>query len=104
MKINIMTTNYLGTGGDCVSHYLAMFAENPTLEEFLEWILNERKGEWGYVILNDGKSMFGKKLIEYRRGKIEGTCSDYESIKHKTICLNRMDGGYSRQDYCVTYV
>lgn len=50
---------FKSTGGDCISHFDAKFETNPTLEEFVDWLLTKQAKEWGYV--------FGNNFcIEYR--------------------------------------
>ena len=97
MGIKIIKTEFEGTSGDCISHYKAKFEKNPTLGEFVDWILTNRKGEWGYI---------GKRAlcIEYRCGKITCNHEQFEEHKNKKIRLLRMDGGWSRMDYTIEFV
>lgn len=84
--------NFKYTGGDCISHYDATFETNPTLKEFVDWLLKKKSNEWGYV--------FGNGFcIEYRWGNIVKLCDNYNEIKNKKISLHKMDGGWSRMDY-----
>ena len=85
---------FKSTGGDCISHFDAKFETNPTLEEFVDWLLTKQVKEWGYV--------FGNNFcIEYSLGNIVKLCDNYNEIKNKKISLHRMDGGWSRMDYTI---
>lgn len=92
---------YKFTGGDEISHYDAHFESepNPTLEEFVDWILRKHPEEWGYVRSNEGWTEY----VEYRYGEIRRTCADYSEIKGKTISLKRMAGGWTAMDYCIEF-
>ena len=84
--------NFKYTGGDCISHYDATFETNPTLKEFVDWLLTKNSNEWGYVF---GNGFF----VEYSCGNIVKLCDNYNEIKNKKISLQKMDGGWSRMDY-----
>ena len=110
MKIDFNLT-YKFTGGDEISHYDASFKYgNPTLGEFLNWILTEKSGEWGEIedYGHDNPELlpykFPKKIVEYKWGKIVSLCDDYEQLKDKTIELIKMDGGWSRMDYTIKFI
>lgn len=102
-KIKI-TKEYLSTGGDEISHYKAKFENNPTLEEFVNWILKENPMEWGYVRSKWIPGQGDEKYVEYSHGKIVKLCDDYPKIKNKTIELLNMDGGWTAMDYVVKFV
>lgn len=99
-KIKI-TKEYLSTGGDEISHYKAKFENNPTLEEFVDWILKENPREWGYVRSKWIPGQGDEKYVEYSHGKIVKLCDNYSEIKNKTIELCAMDGGWTAMDYVV---
>jgi hypothetical protein len=88
---------YESTSGDAISHYKAEFVSNPTLEEFVNWILETNPEEWGDIRGVD----FWTKYVEYRYGKIVELCDNYDAIKGKTISLKRMDGGWTNMDYTI---
>lgn len=85
---------FKSTGGDCISHFDAKFEINPTLEEFVDWLLTNQAKEWGYVF---GNGFF--VFVEYSCGNIVKLCDNYNEIKNKKISLHKMDGGWSRMDY-----
>ena len=107
IKIN---SKYKFTGGDEMSHYDASFETNPTLEEFVNWIITKKKEEWGDIEdceHNDPEQLpykFNKKIVEYKWGKILKVCEDYEQLKNKTIALTKMDGGWSAMDYTIKFI
>ncbi len=100
MDIKIIE-KYRYTGGDEFSHYDAHFKSNPTMEEFVDWLLNHKSHEYGFII--DTKEGFNKIYVEYRDGKIERLCENYNELKNKTIFLTNMDGGWSRMDYDIGF-
>lgn len=108
MDIRI-NSKYKFTGGDEISHYDASFEENPTLYQFVCWVLRSI-GEWGYIEdrnTPDPKHLpynFPKKIVEYRYGKIIFLCDDYDQLKDKKIALTNMDGGWSRMDYTIKFI
>lgn len=93
MDIEIIK-EYLRTGSDEISYYKARFMVNPTLDEFVEWVLAERKREWGYIETSNIN-----KILEYRYGEIVSECYDFEKIKKRNISLKYMAGGWTRMDY-----
>lgn len=109
MKIEINST-YKFTGGDEMSHYDASFVNNPTLEEFVNWILTEKNDEWGDIRDCEHKDprhepyFFPKKIVEYKWGNIISLCDDYDELKHKTIELTKMDGGWTAMDYTIKFI
>lgn len=86
--------NFKYTSGDCISHFDATFETNPTLKEFVDWLLSKKSNEWGYVRGDDF-------CIEYRWSNIVKLCDNYNEIKNKKISLHKMDGGWSRMDYTI---
>lgn len=109
MKIEIKS-QYKFTGGDEMSHYDAHFVNNPTLEEFVNWILTENSKEWGEVLDCEHKDpryepyFYPKIIVEYKWGKIISLCEDYDELKNKTIELTKMDGGWSAMDYTIKFI
>lgn len=92
---------YKSTTGDSVSFYEAKFVENPTLEEFVKWIITKNPHDWGTVHL--GK-VFGPPVIEYRWGMVTKYCEDYEDLKQKTISLDMKFGGWTMMDYVIKFL
>ena len=87
---------YVGTGGDTVHHYNAEFVTNPTLEEFVEWVIKNHPKDWGEI-----NSVRNAIYVEYEEGKIVRRCKNYSSIKGRKISLKYVDGGWSMMDYTV---
>lgn len=102
MDIKIIQTGTSHTCGDCTTYYKAKFETNPTLQQFVHWILKERPSEWGDVSLS-GFSLRGK-LVEYRYGTITYTNPTCEESWDKTIELISYNGGWSRSDYVIKFV
>lgn len=75
------------------------FEVNPTLGEFIDWLLNVQNGEWGYIALD---RVFNRRL-EYRWGKIVSD-SFTPAEKAKKIALISADGGWTRMDYTIRFV
>lgn len=101
MTDNNIIQVYKYTGGDQISHYEAKFVENPTLEEFVSWILANRAYEYGVI---HEKGSWAKVYVEYRDGKVAEFCDNYSEIKDKKISLNSMDGGWSLMDYSIDII
>lgn len=105
----VINSKYKFTGGDEISHYDAHFEKNPTLYEFVCWVLKQ-SGEWGYIEDREHPDPehlpynFPKKIVEYKWGKIISLSDDYVHLKDKTIALTHMDGGWSRMDYTIKFI
>lgn len=90
------------TGGDCMSHYKNVrFVENPTLEEFVNWVLTERPDEWGYIRSKWIPDKGDEEYVEYSDGKLIGVCDNYNEIKGRKISLLDLDSGWTRTDYTI---
>ena len=100
MDIKIIQTGPSRTGGDCTTYFKAKFETNPTLQQFIAWILKERPSEWVDVSL----SGFGGRLVEYNRGTITYANPVCEESLDKVIELVSYCGGWSRSDYLVKFV
>lgn len=85
MDIKIIATSTPRTGGDCITHYKAKFEENPTLGEFVEWILTQNSGEWGDIYVSTGYSKI--RILGYRYGVIVSEEPEYYNNADKTIEL-----------------
>lgn len=85
---------------DATSPYDVIITSNNfiTVNDLIDYILENRKHEWGYIgIMNDSEPFFGEPCIEYRHGKL---LSEFEkNILNKTVEKVKADGGYSRMDY-----
>lgn len=87
------------TSGDCTTHYNKVhFESNPTLREFLDWVIS-KKEEWGYVRLNS----WPDSTYEYRWGKVVKDGFDPKD-KDRKIELISVDGGWSNMDYTIKFV
>lgn len=95
-KIKIIYDKNEGTGGDQISHHIAHFANNPTLREFVDWLLSCKR-EWGEVETKDRMT-----LLEYKHGEIVFSHIP-ESQYDNQINLLRVDGGWSRYDYTIEF-
>ena len=89
--------------GDCTAHYNVELLKSFTVGEFIQYVINERPGEWGYIgIHNDGDPWFseGEPSCKYKRGKL---LSEMPSeILDKKIKSISADGGWSSMNYKLT--
>lgn len=83
-------------GGDCTAPYTVTFDKEYTLEEFVNAIIVNRKGDWGAIRLGN---LFGETLCEYRWGKITRSIPD--EYKNRRIASSNASGGWSAMDYYV---
>lgn len=86
--------------GDCTQPYKVILDKEYTVGEFIETVLG-RKGEWGYIGIEYGRSFFGNPNCEYKWGKLitPNLPDDFLPLK---ISSMRADGGWSRMDYLIT--
>lgn len=77
---------------DCTAFYSIKGYKATTIGEFVDEVLTEFKGEWGYF--RDGNY---NRISEYRYGHLLNKIPDEIAKKHiLEICG---DGGWSRMDY-----
>lgn len=89
--------------GDCTCRYKIILDKEYTVKEFIETVLKEKSGEWGYFgIYNDkgdfSAKVFGEPCCEYRYGKLSTSPLPDEYLDKKIIKVTG-DGGWSRMDY-----
>ncbi len=88
--------------GDCTCGYNVILDREYTVKDFIDTVLSERAGEWGYIGIYDQSDFvgrhFGNPNAEYRYGKL---VSDNfpEDILSKEIKSVSASGGWSRMDY-----
>ena len=90
-------------GDETSSYSVTVQRENVTLREFINYILTERKGEWGYIgIQRAGEPWHSPSYqIEYRWGEIVAD-NIPDDIKDRIIPSKIFgDGGWSRMDYVI---
>ena len=88
---------------ETASYSVKMTKCNVSLRDFIEYLLTEIKGEWGYVkIQKKGCPWYSSTFcVEYKWGKI---ISDNipDDIKGKIVPSEFIaDGGWSRMDYII---
>ena len=85
-------------GSDSTAPYNVELHREFTVSEFIDTVLKKYPGEWGYIGIYDGKSIFGNPNCEYKYGGvfIMGITPKYLSMKVKSA---RASGGWSRMDY-----
>lgn len=102
-----------GPFSDCTSRYKVDFDGEPTLKEFIEYILNDysinSRNNWGFIeVATKDRSFVGKPIIAYNRGKwqyeepwCDPAFSDefLRANKDKRIEIINASGGWSRMDY-----
>lgn len=89
--------------GDCTCGYKIILDKEYTVKEFIETVLKEKSGEWGYFgIYNDkgdfSARVFGEPCCEYRHGKLSTSPLPDEYLDKKIIKVMG-NGGWSRMDY-----
>ena len=60
--------------GDCTCGYNVKLDREYTVKDFIDTVLSERAGEWGYISIYDQSDFvgrhFGNPIAEYRYGKL----------------------------------
>lgn len=90
-------------GDETASYSVKIQKENVSLLEFINYLLTERRTEWGYVKIQDEDCPWYDSTykVEYKWGNI---VSDNipDDIKGKIIPSEIFcDGGWSRMDYVI---
>ena len=88
-------------GGDCTCGYHVFLDKKYTVGEFIETVLRERPGEWGYIGIKKKKSTFGDPHCEYSHGRLT-TDSLPEDVLNKVVKNVTSSGGWSRMDYLIS--
>lgn len=83
--------------GDETCGYSITLDKEYTVREFIETVLTELSGEWGYFGINADGSIFGNPCCEYKWGKLLSSLP--EEYLDKKITKVTGDGGWSRMDY-----
>lgn len=86
---------------DCTAPYDAVILEDGTVKDFIDEVLTNYSGEWGYIgIQQSGGTVFGDPKMEYSHGKPinREALSEYEN---KRIIAIRADGGWSNMNYLI---
>lgn len=84
--------------GDQTSSYEVILDKQYTVKEFIEEVLTNRSGEWGYIGIYSKNAFFGKPNCEYKWGKLI-TEPLPEKYMNKVIKEVKGDGGWTRMDY-----
>jgi len=88
--------------GDCTCGYNVKLDREYTVKDFIDTVLSERAGEWGYIGIYDQSDFvgrhFGNPNAEYRYGKLV-SYNFPEDILSKEIKSVSASGGWSRMDY-----
>lgn len=79
-------------GSDCTSCDEVHFEENPTLREFVDWVLKTYPNDFGSI----------GRLIEYNCGKI--LVNRAEDKMDQTISISHRSGGWGETDYNIHFV
>lgn len=86
--------------GDCTATYDFQIIEDGTVKEFIDEVLANHQGEWGYIGIRSDDSCFGNPRMEYKHGQ----SIDREALREyedKQIGSIAGDGGWSRMDYLI---
>lgn len=105
MKMLVFEQTSRTRGDETSSYNVTVQKENVTLREFINYLITERKGDWGYVNIQAAGNPWHSPTyqVEYRWGKI---VSDNipDDIKDKIIpSVLFADGGWSRMDYVIKF-
>lgn len=88
--------------GDCTCGYNVKLDREYTVKDFIDTVLSERNGEWGYIGIYNQSAFagrhFGNPKLEYRYGKIV-TGNFTEDVLRKEVKDVSASGGWSRMDY-----
>lgn len=96
-----LTLRAQGPGGsDSTAPYSVEMSDECTVQEFVECVLKQFPGEWGYIGIRDG-SIFGNPNIEYAKGEII-TENRLRKTEGETVIRASAHGGWSRMDYLLT--
>lgn len=84
--------------GDCSANYDVKLNKSHTVGEFVNWVLVERKGEWGrFEIYNPNVSWLNYGRYEYRYGIMNDVIP--KNLLEKKIISITAHGGWTRMDY-----
>lgn len=87
--------------------YNIVLHEKCTVREFVEYVLNNKSNEWGYIGINNPEKnpFFGYPNIQYSCGRIKAgyIIEDFGEFLDKPIINVTASGGWSRMDY-ILYV
>ena len=84
--------------GDCSAYYDVRLDKPHTVDEFINLVLIERKGEWGeFKIYNPNVSWLGYERYEYRYGILNNSVPN--DLLEKKIISITAHGGWTRMDY-----
>lgn len=87
-----------GPFGDCTSSYWVELDKEYTVVEFVDTVLKEEPGEWGYIGIHKEREIFGDPCCKYSHGELT-TDPLPEDILNKKIGMVTASGGWSRMDY-----
>ena len=87
---------------DCSAHYEVSLDRTCTLQDFIDIVLKERNGEWGYFsIYETDKSWLDYDRYEYSHGCLKDNIPP--EILNKTISHIKGHGGWTRMDYLIKF-
>jgi len=89
------------TAGDETSPYKVTDYEAKTVGEFIQEVLKERPGEWGYISVNRHFYQDGSTSCEYKHGVLLNELpKEMLGIKINEVSAS---GGWSRMDYTINW-
>lgn len=86
-------------GSDCTAPYEVQLNGEYTVEQFINDVILDKR-EWGRIGIDDGKSIFGDPVCEYKWGQIVSTME--EKFLKMRIVSAKASGGWSNMDYLLT--
>ena len=93
--------------------YDVVLLEKCTVREFVEYVLDSKKEDWGYISINNWSTLefndkknpfFGYPHIKYSNGRLSSSIiEDFGEFLDKPVGKATANGGWSRMDY-ILYV
>ena len=94
------STTTLFVGSDCTGPYDVTLYGKPTVKDFLNQLLEERR-EWGYIRIYNKKEKKKSYYISYSHGNVDNYDIP-DSIMNAKIVMADGSGGWSRSDFTLT--
>ena len=86
-------------GSDCTAPYEVQLNGEYTVGEFINDVLKDVR-EWGYIGINNDRTVFGDPHCEYKYGKLTSPMD--EKFLNMRVTSARASGGWSRMDYILS--
>lgn len=108
--MNNIKVNWIGeVASDCTRSFELSFDRGLTTEQFVDYVLKERRDEWGEIRVSSNYSPIelivnSQTFVKYSHGKLDAIDQEiYEVIKDLVVTKITGYGGYSLMDYFLTF-